>query len=374
MALTNDEAELYDRQIRLWGVNAQNKIRQSKVLMLGFNGVASEVAKILVLAGIDSLTIVDDQKLQDSDIHSNLFCRPPANGQRTHEVVEKLKKLNPLVKVDIDNSPISARTPDSFKGYDLVSLHSFMPLKDIENVDAQCRLNKIKFYLVLDFGFFGFMFNDLGPDFSVTVETQKPTDNAVSVIENDNSESGDEDSDRPTKRRRVASPSRELETETKFLPYSTFREMISLRNNSFDRKTSPVLFLSVAMMQFFNQEKHLPRPDDEEDAQKLRNLLDFVVKPLNLDEKIFKKLDQDWIENIFSSISPVCAVVGGVAGQDMIRALSDNDVPLNNTFSFDGISMTGVVERIATDESKSLKIKNVVMDYLDIADDDDDDY
>ena len=41
--VSNEEAELYDRQIRLWGLEAQSKVRDAKVLIVGLRGVHTEV-------------------------------------------------------------------------------------------------------------------------------------------------------------------------------------------------------------------------------------------------------------------------------------------------------------------------------------------
>lgn len=57
--LTDDEAALYDRQIRLWGVEAQQRLGQSTILFHGFTAAASEICKNLVLAGIKAVTIND---------------------------------------------------------------------------------------------------------------------------------------------------------------------------------------------------------------------------------------------------------------------------------------------------------------------------
>lgn len=43
--ITEDEAKLYDRQIRLWGVNSQKMLRKANVLCVGCSGLSSEVIK-----------------------------------------------------------------------------------------------------------------------------------------------------------------------------------------------------------------------------------------------------------------------------------------------------------------------------------------
>lgn len=433
--LTKDEAELYDRQIRLWGVNAQSRLRQSKVLMLGFNGVASEVAKILVLAGIDTLTIVDDQPLQEDDAMSNLFCRPEkdldkaSNGQptesdgetkfRTRHVQEKLRKLNPLVKVEIDNTSILGKKPEEFKGYDLVTLHTILTTDRTNDINDICRANNVKFYLVIDYGFFGFMFNDLGEEFKFTHERydnkkrelQDPTnskytnkqsggikdpinfdDEKTDTTGCDDSTNDDEDDDderhegRPRKRMRLDEsvaeqrPNHdrdEMKHTAGSASYVTFRHMISFKGAQFDKKTSPILFISIAMIEFYSKYKHLPlrgtsdsAEQHQQDLSRLNEIVASMKDTLQLDEVIFKKLDPEWSKHITGSLSPVCAVVGGVAGQDMIRTLSGKDIPICNTFSFDGIEMSGAIERLGIEDKKFTASKPIIRDVIECDDSD----
>jgi ubiquitin-like 1-activating enzyme E1 A len=46
----------------------------------------------------------------------------------------------------------------------------------------------------------------------------------------------------------------------------------------------------------------------------------------------------------------VCAIVGGVAAQEIIKIISANDAPLNNFFFYDSTEGSGVVERIPTSQ------------------------
>jgi ubiquitin-like 1-activating enzyme E1 A len=41
--------------------------------------------------------------------------------------------------------------------------------------------------------------------------------------------------------------------------------------------------------------------------------------------------------------SPVCAVIGGMLGQDMLKALSAREAPIANFFTFDGTTCLGTV-------------------------------
>lgn len=402
--LTNDEAELYDRQIRLWGAHAQAKIRDSSVLMLGFTGTASEVAKTLVLAGIKSLTIVDDQPLQESDNTSNLFCREPVNNQgdqpryRTYAVKEKLKKLNPLVEVKLENGPIFSEKYicDETAKYNLVSLHSFLTITEINQINTWCRRRSIMFYVALDFGFYGFIFNDLSEEFSFEYEkfSEKTTEEKAKAIphkegdlisidedERDDDEDLTDGENRPKKRRRLHSPDRlslnkrseerGKENQQAKLSYVTFNEMITSSNVTLNDKSSPVLLVSMAMIKFYDEHKYLPQQEKDtlapKDLETLKGIFNSICKSLNVSEKLLRKLSHDWCSYVTGNLSPICAVIGGLAGQDIIRVLSRKDIPIYNTFAFDGLAMYGSVTRVGfSEEEKSDLQKPVIRDLVEI--------
>jgi ubiquitin-like 1-activating enzyme E1 A len=63
--LSADEIALYDRQLRLWGVEAQNRMRKAHVLLITLRALGNEVAKNLVLAGIGALTVLDSENTNE---------------------------------------------------------------------------------------------------------------------------------------------------------------------------------------------------------------------------------------------------------------------------------------------------------------------
>src|SRR5271170_4316089 len=71
--LSADEIALYDRQLRLWGIEAQNRMRKANVLLINIRALGNEIAKNLVLAGIGSLTIMDSNIVTEADIASQFF-------------------------------------------------------------------------------------------------------------------------------------------------------------------------------------------------------------------------------------------------------------------------------------------------------------
>ncbi|CAN0097045.1 unnamed protein product, partial [Heterosigma akashiwo] len=66
------ENEIYDRQIRLWGLEAQKRMRSSKVFFAGINALSLEVCKNLVLAGV-SVTLQDSRTVTAEDTASHFL-------------------------------------------------------------------------------------------------------------------------------------------------------------------------------------------------------------------------------------------------------------------------------------------------------------
>src|SRR5271156_5571015 len=93
--ISADEIALYDRQIRLWGIQAQEKLRCAKILLIGIKALANEVAKNLVLAGVGSLTVLDHEQVTESDLYSQFLVSDEHMGQfRAEAALPQIQKLN----------------------------------------------------------------------------------------------------------------------------------------------------------------------------------------------------------------------------------------------------------------------------------------
>jgi ubiquitin-like 1-activating enzyme E1 A len=71
--LSADEIALYDRQLRLWGIEAQNRMRRANILLITMKALGNEIAKNLVLAGIGSLTVWDPETVTKADVATQFF-------------------------------------------------------------------------------------------------------------------------------------------------------------------------------------------------------------------------------------------------------------------------------------------------------------
>lgn len=83
-------------------------MRSSSVLLVGARGLSGEIGKNLVLAGIGSLTLLDGSTVTISDLAASFLFRESDLGRnRALASVEQLAVLNPNVRVEADS-----RTPE----------------------------------------------------------------------------------------------------------------------------------------------------------------------------------------------------------------------------------------------------------------------
>ena len=161
-AITEEEAQLYDRQIRLWGLDAQKRLRASRVLVAGMKGLGCEVVKNLVLAGINSLTMIDHENLTKEDVDAQFLApRDKIGSNRAEASLERVRQLNPGVEIKVDQSHLDTKDAKFFiDNFDLVVITNF-PKNTVIKINEMCRDGGIKFFAGDIFGFFGYCFMDL---------------------------------------------------------------------------------------------------------------------------------------------------------------------------------------------------------------------
>ena len=81
----------------------------------------------------------------------------------------------------------------------------------------------------------------------------------------------------------------------------------------------------------------------DEDITLLNNLRNSMLKQMKVNDSVVSK---DFYSYCFAELSPVCAIVGGVIGQEIIKAVSQKDPPHNNFFFYNGVNGEGLVDKI----------------------------
>ncbi|KAJ5363321.1 hypothetical protein N7541_004165 [Penicillium brevicompactum] len=290
-SISADEIALYDRQIRLWGVQAQEKIRSANILLITAKALANEVAKNLVLAGIGSLTIIDHQDVTEEDLGAQFFVAEAQNegdviGKNRAEVAgPQIRKMNPRVKLNIDTSDVKTKQPEFFAQFD-ITIATELDFVTNTTINAACRLANKPFYAAGLHGFYGYAFADLiSHDF--VIERSKSNLNAGT---------------QETQTRSIVSKSTKTEND-KVIELVTKREVYSPSSS------------------------RTPRPSQ-------KNTLVF---------RAGANKSPHSSANLGSELSPVAAFLGGSLAQDVINVLSAREQPLQNILLFDGEKMVGPI-------------------------------
>lgn len=331
--ISEEEAAQYDRQIRLWGLDAQKRLRGSRVLLAGLGGLGAEVAKNLILAGVKALTLLDHEQVSEESCRAQFLVPPltPAGQNRAQASLERAQNLNPMVQVHADPDNVQDKDDRFFLQFHAVVL-TCCSRDVLVRVDQLCSQNNIKVFCGDVYGYYGYMFTNLGPSFSY-VEEKVKTVKPASDSEPDSKKSKMEATE-TTMVKKVASFC--------FLKQALDLDWTSDKAKAALKKTPPDYFLLQVMLKFRTDRGRDPDPlQFEEDASALRQIRDDVMDKLSVNAAL---LDNQFSSFCFSELSPVCAVVGGVLGQEVVKALSQRDPPHRNFFFFDARKGNGVVD------------------------------
>ncbi|ELT96932.1 hypothetical protein CAPTEDRAFT_19394 [Capitella teleta] len=119
-----EKTKKYDRQLRLWGDHGQSALEMAKVCLVNANATGTEIMKNLILPGVGSFTIIDDNKVGGEDVGNNFFLDKDSIGKsRAHAATEFLLELNEDVNGDfieesVDN--LLQNNPTFFNNFTVV--------------------------------------------------------------------------------------------------------------------------------------------------------------------------------------------------------------------------------------------------------------
>mmetsp|Transcript_194 Transcript_194/g.384 ORF Transcript_194/g.384 Transcript_194/m.384 type:complete len:326 (-) Transcript_194:291-1268(-) len=316
--ISDTEAAQYDRQIRLWGLEAQKRISEARVLLAGMDGLNTEVCKNLVLAGVGHVVIQDDKAVTNRDLASQFFIGPGDIGRnRAAASVEKAQALNPLVKVEADAQPLQAKDDEFFRGFTIICV-SAAPLETMFRLDEVCRQHKIAFLAAETFGLYGFIFLDLGQHHFVEERPAPPSE---------------KDKGGP----------KEDEKVMKVTSFPALEESFSTPWAA-TRLVTKLLFAIIVFLHF-GRDGGAASGSESEDAllaYKARLCRQRFVDTNFVPDSLLSNLHK-WRGVL---LNPVCAIVGGVLAQEVIKAITHAHAPIENFFVYNGDNFSGLVERL----------------------------
>ena len=341
--ISADDIALYDRQIRLWGVEAQKKIQSANVLLVGMKALGNEIAKNLVLAGIGALTIMDHGLVTEEDLSAQfLVTAANINQNRAQAALPQLQKLNPKVALFQDSDVVALKMPEYFSSFD-ITIVTGLPLEVMNMVNSACRIFGRKFYAADIHGMYGYAFADL-ISHNFVVEKQRtnvatkpndiesPTRRVVSV--RSHRENG-----------KVTELVTKQETYSPLLLANTSPLPFTISNNRRARsRVTPLLSALRALFDFQTLMGGRLPDHSHNDLQTFTRLANEKHRELQLPmETLAAEFLRPFLQNLGSELTVTAAYLGGALAQDVINVLGEREQPLQNLLLFDGEQMEGPV-------------------------------
>jgi ubiquitin-activating enzyme E1 len=377
------DESLYSRQLYVLGHEAMKRMGSSNVLIVGLKGLGAEIAKNIALAGVKSLTLWDPEKVAISDLSAQFFLHPDDVGKSRAEVTApRVAELNSYTPVTIHKSTRLAEDLGQLKQYEVVVLTN-TSLKDQLLIADYCHHNGIYLVITDTFGLFGYIFTDFGKRFTVGDATgENPVNGIIAAIDEDGLVSaldetrhGLEDGDyvqfsevRGMKGLNDAAPRKVtvkgpysfsigdvsglgtyqgggLFTQVvmpKTLDFQPLAEQLKEPEflisdfAKFDRPQQ--LHLGVQALHHFRDTKgNWPRPHNKSDAEEVLKITREMAKDAGVEIELNEKLIIELSYQAQGDLSPMAAFFGGLAAQEVLKAVSGKFHPIKQWLYLDSL-------------------------------------
>lgn len=319
-------------------MQAQQKIQAANILLISMKALANEIAKNLVLAGIGSLTIVDDHIVTEADLGAQFLLSQEDIGQnRATAAAVQVQRLNPRVKVFPDSGSIMTKGASYFAAFDIVIATDLDPTL-LAFINTATRLHNRQFYAAGVHGLYGYIFCDLVEhdyflkrDKGNVVTKTGPESRYRSVIEVKTQKESAKTIELVTKRDLYSTW--ELVSETSLLPEEYTKSKRRLK------AVTPALSCLRALWGFQTQHDRAPG-HNKQDLEWFTRSATHNHSLLSLpSETLRSEFLRSFLQNINSEVAPVTAILGGQLAQDVINVLGQNQQPIQNMVIFDGNRM-----------------------------------
>ena len=99
-----------DRTEILVGKQGVEKLKNAHIAVIGLGGVGGYVAYLLARSGVGQMTIVDFDKVDETNINRQIVADISTIGQNKTEVMKELiLKINPEIKVNVFNQKVNSQ-------------------------------------------------------------------------------------------------------------------------------------------------------------------------------------------------------------------------------------------------------------------------
>jgi len=374
---------LYSRQLYVFGHEAQQKMQQSNVLLIGLGGLGVEVAKNVILAGVKSVTLFDATVVATADLGSQFYLTEADVGKATRAQAShhKLQELNSYVDVKLLDGAHIQFNEAFFQSHSFsVVVMTQGTLEEATHINQVCHSLNIKFIWSSNAGLVGAVFADMGDEHIISDLTgEQPLRGLISHISTANPgivtvhedhRHGLQDGDyvtfeevegmtqvngsAPRKIRVITPYTFSIEDTTKYTPYTgtkgafqqvkqpttmKFRPLSQeLHNPTFlqdfgQERLLHVLTLALSQFRTQNQGK-FPAPHQAEQTNQVVEIAKQIATKLevDIDDKLVARLAR--ISG--AELNPMAALLGGIVGQEVLKACSGKFGPIKQWYYYDG--------------------------------------
>lgn len=138
--LTDEEMLRYNRQIILRGFDfdGQEKLKASKVLVIGLGGLGCSATQYLAAAGVGYLTLVDFDTVSVSNLQRQILHRDATIGEpKVDSAKAQLCAINPHIHIDTVNAQLDDQQ------FDKLIVHHDVIVDCTDNVAIREQLNRL---------------------------------------------------------------------------------------------------------------------------------------------------------------------------------------------------------------------------------------
>ncbi|KAG9254277.1 uncharacterized protein F5Z01DRAFT_736579 [Emericellopsis atlantica] len=376
------DESLYSRQLYVLGHEAMKRMGASNILIVGLKGLGVEIAKNIALAGVKSLSLCDPSPVTLPDLSSQFFLTPEDVGKpRDAVTVPRVAELNAYTPIRVHPSS-SLEDNSQFDQYQVVVLTG-VPIHLQQSIGDYCHSKGIHVVIADTFGLFGSLFCDFGEDFTCMDPTgENPLTGIIAGINEeglvsslDDKRHGLEDGDYVTfsevegmealngcdpMKITVKGPYTfsigdvsslgqyqrggryhqvKMPKIMNFKPITQALKEPEFVMSDFAKFDRPqILHLGFQALHAFQQSTgRLPRPMNDEDALVLSEAAKKFAADQGLETELDEKILKELSYQAMGDLSPMAAFFGGIAAQEVLKAVSGKFHPIQQWLYFDSL-------------------------------------
>ena len=137
------DAAIFDRQLKCWTLEGQEKLANINVALVGCGGIGSIIAEQLVRLGIQNLVLIDNDKIEKSNLNRLIGSTKKSIGKyKVSNLKGFLQKIGTGVSVTTINKKVADHILDNLRTLDMI-------IGCVDNDNARKILNRFSIrYLI----------------------------------------------------------------------------------------------------------------------------------------------------------------------------------------------------------------------------------